>query len=122
MRGLRTALAACVVIGGTVLAGGSAIAASGPPAPSPISPTDGASLTVPFTLAWSSVEDPSGIDGYNWQVSTSSAFGSIAEQDSVNAPTTQDTASGLPNGTYFWRVQAVDNDLIQGPWSSPQSF
>src|SRR2546423_6458554 len=35
---------------------------------------------------------------------------------------TQDTVSGLANGTYFWRVQAVNSALVQGAWSQARSF
>jgi hypothetical protein len=51
----------------------------------------------------------------------------VVYQSSVNAPATQDVFSGLPNGTYYWRVQAVEQGtsttgLIQDPWSAPASF
>ena len=36
--------------------------------------------------------------------------------------TSQDVVSGLPNGTYFWCVQAVSRDLEGGAWSAPRSF
>ncbi|MCU1334336.1 MAG: hypothetical protein JWM08_3328, partial [Candidatus Angelobacter sp.] len=35
---------------------------------------------------------------------------------------TQDTVSGLPNGTYFWRVQAVSGAFVKGAWSAARSF
>jgi hypothetical protein len=92
-----------------------------PPAPTPIAPASGAQLTVPLTLTWSAVSDPSGIVGYNWQVSPSSGFSSVVEQDSTNGQT-QDTAFGLANGTYFWRVQAVNGNFQQGAWSAARSF
>ena len=66
--------------------------------------------------------DPSGILGYNWQVSTSSTFPTIALQNSTNVGTTQDTVSGLPNGTYFWRVQAVSGAFVKSAWSAARSF
>ena len=55
-------------------------------------------------------------------MSTSSTFSPIVDQGSVNSPTTQDVISGLANGTYFLRVQAVDSALDQGTWSAPQSL
>jgi hypothetical protein len=76
---------------------------------------------VPFTISWSAVSDPSGIVAYNWQVSSSSSFASVVEQNSTNGQL-QDTVSGLPNGTYFWRVQAVNGNFVQGAWSGAQSF
>jgi hypothetical protein len=42
-------------------------------------------------------------------------------QSSTNGAT-QDTVSGLANGAYFWRVQAVNGAFVQGAWSQPSSF
>ncbi|MDX6596367.1 MAG: hypothetical protein QOE87_254, partial [Gaiellales bacterium] len=103
-----------------VATGGTAIAA--PTAPMPLTPADSASVALPFTISWSASSDPSGITAYNWQVSATSTFAKIARQNSVTAPVTQDKVSGLATGTYFWRVQAVSNDFVQGPWSPTRSF
>src|SRR4051794_6230604 len=92
-----------------------------PPAPTPLAPANGAQVTVPFTISWSAVSDPSGINAYNWQVSSASTFASVIEQNSTSGQT-QDTVSGLANGTYFWHVQAVNGAFVQGAWSQPQSF
>jgi len=96
--------------------------AATPPAPAPLAPASGASTLSPFTISWSSVTDPSGILGYNWQVSTSSSFSIITLQNSTNAGVTQDTVSGLPNGTYFWRVQVVNGAFVKSAWSATRSF
>jgi len=90
--------------------------------PNPLSPASGANLTSPLTISWSAVTDPSGILGYNWQVSTSSTFPTVALQNSTNDGITQDTVSGLPNGTYFWRVQAVSGAFVKSAWSATRSF
>ncbi|HZE81441.1 MAG TPA: hypothetical protein VE604_11095 [Candidatus Polarisedimenticolia bacterium] len=90
--------------------------------PNPLSPASGANLTSPLTISWSAVTDPSGILGYNWQVSTSSTFPTVALQNSTNDGITQDTVSGLPNGTYFWRVQAVSGAFVKSAWSATHSF
>jgi len=90
--------------------------------PNPLSPASGSNLQSPLTISWSAVTDPSGILGYNWQVSTSSTFPTIALQNSTNVGITQDTVSGLPNGTYFWRVQAVSGAFAKSPWSAARSF
>ncbi|HEX3155876.1 MAG TPA: hypothetical protein VHV32_14710, partial [Candidatus Angelobacter sp.] len=90
--------------------------------PNPLSPASGASLTSPLTISWSAVTDPSGILGYNWQVSTSATFPTIVLQNSTNVGTTQDTVSGLPNGTYFWRVQAANGAFVNSAWSAARSF
>ena len=98
------------------------IAAAAVAVPSPIAPAAGANLAAPLTISWSAVTDPSGILGYNWQVSASSTFGAIAAQNSTNVGITQDVVSGLPNGTYFWRVQAVSGAFVQGAWYAARSF
>ena len=97
-------------------------AVSGPPAPTPLTPASGASVTVPFTLSWSAVSDSAGTADYNWQVSPSGSMSPIVAQGTDVAPRTSDTVSGLANGTYYWQVQAVDTNLIVGPYSSPQTF
>src|ERR1041385_1058604 len=96
-------------------------AVAAPAAPSAISPTDGASVTQPFTISWTAVSDPAGITAYNWQVSSSSAFTSVLLQNSTNGAT-QASVSGLADGTYFWRVQAANGAFEQGAWSQPRSF
>ena len=97
-----------------------AVAAT-PPAPSAVSPTDGASVSEPFTISWTAVSDPTGIIAYNWQVSSSSAFTSVLLQNSTNGAT-EASVSGLANGTYLWRVQAVNGAFEQGAWSQPVSY
>src|SRR5438874_2418749 len=87
-------------------------------APTPLAPANGASVLVPFTISWSAVDHPSGIAGYNWRIGTSSTFSTIVQQDSTAGNVTQATVSGLPNGTYFWGVQAASNSFEQSAWSS----
>ncbi|MCU1378889.1 MAG: hypothetical protein JWN29_1872 [Acidimicrobiales bacterium] len=93
-----------------------------PPAPALLGPASGTSVTIPFTISWSQVLDAG---GYNWEISRSSDFGSVIERNAAllsGAATTQDVVSGLANGPYFWRSQAVSRDLEPGAWSSPRSF
>ncbi|MGZ4845498.1 MAG: hypothetical protein ACXVK3_08125 [Candidatus Angelobacter sp.] len=90
--------------------------------PTPLSPASGTNLQSPLTISWSAVTDPSGILGYNWQVSTSATFPTVALQNSTNVGITQDTVSGLPNGTYYWRVQAVSGAFVKSAWSAARSF
>jgi hypothetical protein len=90
--------------------------------PNPLSPASGTNLQSPLTISWSAVTDPSGILGYNWQVSTSATFPTIALQNSTNVGITQDTVSGLPNGTYFWRIQSVSGAFVKSAWSAARSF
>jgi hypothetical protein len=106
----------------TLVVGASCSALAAVAVPTPLSPAAGANLTSPLTISWSAVTDPSGILGYNWQVSSSSTFPTVALQNSTNVGITQDTVSGLPNGTYFWRVQAVSGSFVKGAWSAARSF
>ena len=98
------------------------VSAVPPPAPAQLAPAAGASVQEPFTISWSSVSDPSGIVAYNWQVSSSSSFTPVVLQNSTNGQTTAGTVSGLANGTYFWRVQAVSGAFEQSAWSAARSF
>jgi hypothetical protein len=95
--------------------------AAAPPAPALLSPANGASVTVPLTISWSTVSDPAGIIGYNYQISRSSSFSTLTTADSTGPNVTQDVVSGLTAGTYFWRVQAASG-IEQGAWSQPRSF
>src|SRR5262245_47260001 len=113
----------------------SADAQTPPPAPALIQPAAGAALVQPITLAWSAVVDPAGpIGSYTWQVSPTSTFAFIIASGFTNAPgdpsiptRTQDKVSGLPNGTYFWRVKATQIVggavfAVDSAWSTVQSF
>ena len=97
---------------------------TGPAAPTLLAPADGAGVTTPFTIDWTEEFDPSlsANGGYNWQVSASSTFSTLALADSTSPSVTQDTVSGLASGTWFWRVQAVDGQLRSSPFSAPRSF
>jgi hypothetical protein len=101
-------------------ADGRAVAAA-PSAPLAVSPADGAGVVQPFTISWTAVSDPTGIVAYKWQVSSSLAFTSVVLQNSTNGAT-EASVSGLANGTYFWRVEAVNGAFEQGAWSQPRSF
>ena len=109
------------VLAGLLALGASGQALAAPTAPAPLSPAASASVTIPFTISWSAASDPSGILAYNWQVSATSTFAKIARQSSVMAPATKDSVSGLAPGSYLWRVQAVSNDFVQGPWSATRA-
>jgi hypothetical protein len=110
-----------LALAGALVVGFDRHLAAVPVAPTPLAPANGGSLQEPFTISWSAVSDPSGIVGYNWQVSPSSSFSTVILQDSTSGATS-DTVSGLANGTYFWRVQAANGSFEQGAWSQTRSF
>src|SRR4030095_15098586 len=104
-----------------------------PPAPILVSPTNGASVVQPITLDWNPVSAPGGpIGSYTWQVGTTSGFTTVIASGFTNmdsdpsVPTpTADKVSGLPNGTYFWRVKATQlgpNGGVDSPGSAVRSF
>jgi hypothetical protein len=84
-----------------------------------VSPADGGSVVTPFAISWAA---PAGtVTAYNWQVSARSDFATTATVGSTGGTVTQATVSGIPNGTYFWRVQAVNGTAV-GQYSAPRSF
>lgn len=106
-----------------------------PPAPSLVAPADATSLAQPVALSWNSVSAAGGpIGSYTWQVSNSSGFTTIMasgftnmDSDSSVPTPTSDRVSGLPNGTYFWRVKATQlsggaTGSTDSPWSAVRSF
>jgi hypothetical protein len=106
---------------------------AGPPAPVLVAPASGASVVQPITLGWNAVSPAGGpIGSYTWQVGTTSAFTTIIASgftDIDNDPTiptpTTDKVSGLPNGTYFWRVSASQttvNGGVNSAWSAVRTF
>jgi len=93
-----------------------------PPAPVLVSPANGASVVQPITLDWNPVSAPGGpIGSYTWEVGTTNTFTTVIASGFTNMdpdpsiPTpTADKVSGLPNGTYFWRVKATQLGLMEG--------
>jgi hypothetical protein len=108
-------------------------AQTAPPAPSLVAPAGGASVVQPVALQWSAVTDPDGpIGSYIWQVGTTSGFtvviaSGFTDNRNGDPVPTQDRVSGLPNGTYFWRVKATQvvggaTGFIESAWSAARSF
>jgi hypothetical protein len=104
-----------------------------PPAPTLVEPANGGALAQPMTIRWNPVVDPDGpIGNYTWQVGTSSIFGVViasgfTDQRNGDVIPTFAQVSGLPNGTYFWRVKATQivggvTFSIDSPWSAVRSF
>jgi len=95
----------------------------GPPAPSLVSPTDGAGPDCgSVTLRWNAATDPSGIEGY--YVKVEKVTGSFKS----GAWTTTDTqytiaVAWLECGQgYRWTVRAEDGEGNLGPWSNWRAF
>ncbi len=90
-----------------------------PGAPTLVSPANGASVVTPFAISWAAPSGP--VSAYNWQVSTSSSFTTTALVGTTDGAVTQATVTNIPNGTYFWRVQAA-NGATTSPYSAARSF
>lgn len=104
-----------------------------PPAPALVAPNDGASAVQPVTLQWTAVTDPDGpIGSYSWQLGTTNTF-SVVIADGFTDVRNGDPIptfarlSGVPNGTYFWRVKATQivggaTGSIDSPWSAVRTL
>src|SRR3954453_4317698 len=124
-------LAVITTVGGQTA---SAATITPPTAPALVAPAAGASVVEPFTLRWGAVVDPAGpIASYTSQVGTSSTFARVVAsgftQESLPSipVATTDKVSGLPTGSYFWRVQASQTvggtvGSIDSAWSTPNAF
>jgi hypothetical protein len=79
------------------------------------------------TFQWAAVSDDSGVS-YNFQLSASPDVTSSGEfaQPMISASgltgTGYTATEDLPQGTYYWIVQAVDGAQNQGGWSAPRAF
>jgi predicted secreted protein len=117
----------------TALTAANAAAQTPPPAPTLVAPNDGAAAVQPVTLQWTAVSDPDGpIGSYSWQLATTSSFSVVVADgftDIRNGDPIPTFArlSGLPNGTYFWRVKATQvvggaTGSIDSPWSAVRTL
>ena len=93
--------------------------AAQPPAPTPISPTNGATIIIP-TFSW---QAETGADHYQVQVSTDTNFTAIPwSAQTRNTGITPQLATSLGNSLFYWRVRAYDAANLAGSWSSIISF
>ena len=89
-------------------------AASAPSAPNLIGPPAGATVSFLPVFSWNPV---SGADKYNFVLAADSAFNSPVYQvlGTKNTRVTPDKTDA--NGSYWWRVQAVDANGNTSAWS-----
>jgi len=90
--------------------------------PNLLSPSNGAAInnTSP-TLDWSDVSDPSSVT-YNLELDEDANFGSLVllKTKLTTSQYTISSQEALKDGTYYWRVKAVDGMGNQGNWASRQ--
>lgn len=98
---------------------------SPPPAPVLVTPADGGSVTTATPVFdWTDVADPDG-DPLTYEIQADNngcAFPSPEVNVTGLADSTFTPAAALANGTYCWRVRAVDSFGAAGPWSTTFSF
>jgi hypothetical protein len=76
-------------------------------------------------FAWSWDEDLSadsdasrgGVRGFQVQAATDSLFSSIVFDESVDQPFVSTQEDFLQDGSYYWRVRALDGSAVHLPWS-----
>lgn len=97
---------------------------SAPAAPNLTSPADGAVVTTSNpTFTWSAAADPDG-DTVTYQIQADDSgcgFASPELDQSGVAGTSHVAGGGLANATYCWRVRAIDEHGIAGPWSATRN-
>jgi len=92
-----------------------------PAAPTLVSPTSGATINIATpSLGWLVVTDPSGVS-YRVQVASDSGFNSLVVDVSSLAASAYTTAA-LAQGTWYWRVKAVDGVGNESAWSAQRNF
>jgi hypothetical protein len=99
--------------------------------PALVSPADGATFHNGLLgrLEWSEVSDASGVEAYEFQVSTRADFprnfivhrGAIRAADAVIPPSVGNTG-GLCLCTYYWRVRTADRAGNLSDWSTARTF
>jgi hypothetical protein len=104
-----------------------------PDTPEPLSPPDGGRVgfigSVRPTFEWSEVSDDSGVY-YSLQIAASANFTDTEEfvdpivsvDRLVGTNYTLEEADALPNGTYYWIVQAIDGAENESGWTEAHSF
>jgi hypothetical protein len=113
LRGRACALAAFAA---SLALAGPATAA--PKAPVPTAPAPGARSEVIPAFSWAPVAYA---DHYDFQIAADSGFNSMQATASTKN-TFATLGKALPDGTYYWRVRAVNGQSVAGNWSKGRSL
>jgi hypothetical protein len=88
-----------------------------PPSPPTLTDPGTTDTDGDFTVSWTVSTDPSGyVVNYELEMSDSNAFTTIL--DTWTPTSTSQAVSGLSNGTYYFRVHAIDDDSAISDWSN----
>jgi hypothetical protein len=73
------------------------------------------------TISWAASSDPDGsVDHYVLQSSSTGGFAVVLA--TYPTTTTSYNVSAPTSGTFFFRVRAVDDDGVYGPWSNVEDI
>jgi hypothetical protein len=98
---------------------GTQTVAAAPPAPVPVSPVEGSTITIP-TFSWQAA---TGAAKYEVEVGPQSDPNVVYWSDqTVNLTLTPNDATKFTNIPLYWRVRAYDSSNAVGPWSSKINF
>jgi hypothetical protein len=92
---------------------------AGPDAPDLVGPNDGDTVAFLPVFSWDPV---TGADKYNFQLAPDTGFNSLVYQLNGTKNTRATPDKTVPNGTYYWRVQAVDVNGNTSPWSESRQI
>jgi hypothetical protein len=91
-----------------------------PPAPTLVSPADGADdLPGSVTFSWNAVKDAA---SFNFEISTDPDFTELSFNQSGISDTTIEVSNIELNNSYYWRVQAVTVGGTESDWSAVRQF
>ena len=91
--------------------------------PTPVAPANGLSVDALPAFSWAAV---TGADRYEFQLAADSGMNSPVLGRGEDQFTTRNTRATIkktvPNGTYWWRVRAIQRDGVPSGWSAPRSL
>jgi hypothetical protein len=94
-------------------------AVSAPDVPNLVGPGDAQTVSFLPVFSWDPV---AGADKYNFVLAADDSFNSPVYQLNGTKNTRATPYNTVPNGTYYWRVQAVDADGNVSNWSDARSI
>jgi len=113
-------------VGGETEASATFIMESDPPdTPDLISPPEGDRVgfigSIKLTFEWDEVSDDSGVY-YSLRIWTANNVTEVSKVGLVGTNYTLNDIEALPQGSYYWSVQAVDGADNESGWTEPRSF